>query len=853
MMLSVACRPRVSIVVNSNGRRESLRSTIESFRWLTYDNFEVCVVCGPTRDGSLELMSEYARSNQIKLGTCDELNLSKSRNIGIRLASGDIVAFIDDDAVPEPEWLCQIVPAFEDGSVGGAGGVTYDHTGYDFQARFILCDRFGDAQLFSEDPGISEYNFPFSRRFPSLMGTNSAFRRESLVAIGGFDEEFEYYLDETDVCSRIIDSGRGIVELPNAAVHHKFLPSHLRNEHRFLSTPFPVLKNKIYFAVSQSPTHHRVDEAIRNINRFFDIRRRDILWGIDNQRISKDAIDHFEEQAERAWQVGMTRGFEQRRLTRPREWFAEEHPFQPFPTLRAAGGRRTFVFLSQAYPPRPMAGNARHTHAIAEAIAARGHTVHVLTKGEDFNRVDLERGVWVHRIRPTRTPCALLPDGQAVPGHIWDYSATMLKETLRIARSRRIDAIEGVSWDCETAAFILDGRFPVATNLVTSLAHWLESHPQHAADARWMSDFGRPMLALERLVYEQSDCNIAASDAIVSSISDRYADVLSLRNVAKCPHGLADMAAMAATPPGALEPDVSRTVILFVGRLELRKGIDTLLSAAAQILPGRDDLTFWIAGDNTLDISSGVTAQADFLATHAGARWLDRVRFLGPLEDSELRWLYQRCDMFVAPSRFESFGLVYVEAMIYGKPVIGCHAGGIAEVVTDGGTGLLAPAGDADSLARAILRLADDVPLRAQLGAAGRSDYLARFAADRVAERRIEILGSIARRPIEDHRLTHRGETNRLSLEGGDGGWLLRPEASVAFRASGRRVFLSFCCDERGGSVDIQVDGVAQSAQALVSSTPRVRTVSLELAEPNSEVMIVARGQEVIISMLAER
>jgi hypothetical protein len=745
----VSLRPRVSIVVNSNGRRESLRNTVESFRWLNYVDFEVCVVCGPTDDGSFELMGEYVARNEIKLARCDELNLSKSRNIGIRLASGDIVAFIDDDAVPEPEWLCQIVPAFGDNSVGGAGGVTYDHTGYKFQARYILCDRFGDAEIFSEDPGVADYNFPFSRRFPSLMGTNSAFLRGALVAIGGFDEEFEYYLDETDVCSRMVDAGHGIVELPNAAVHHKFLPSHLRNEHRFLSTPFPVLKNKIYFAISQTPTHHRVDEALRNINGFFDIRRKDILWGIDNERVPRDAIDRFEEQAERAWQIGLERGFERRRLTRPRDWFANDQPFRPFPTLRAVEGRRTFVFLSQTYPPLPMAGNARHTQAIAEAIAARGHTVHVLTKGREFNRVDLEHGVWVHRIKPTETVPRPLPDGQAIPRHIWDYSATMLQEALRISRSRRIDAIEGVSWDCETAAFVLDGRFPIATNLVTSLAHWLESHPERAADSRWMADFGRPMLALERLVYQQSDCNIAASDAIVASIRDYHDDDLSVAKVFPCPHGLQDMTNLPAMPPKSLEPGPSGTIILFVGRLELRKGIDTLLDASALILPGRTDITFWIAGDNTLATTSGLTAEANFRAAHAGARWMDRVRFLGPLEDPELRWLYQRCDVFVAPSRFESFGLVFVEAMMYGKPVIGCNAGGVPEVVSDGDTGLLVPAGDADALARAILRLADDASLRERLGDAGRRDFLERFAADRVAERRIEILDSIARAPVE--------------------------------------------------------------------------------------------------------
>ncbi len=666
----------ISIVVNTNGRRESLQKTLESFRWLDRARFEVCVVCGPTQDGSQALVADYVRRGWVKSADCAEFNLSVSRNIGIRLASGDVVAFIDDDAVPEPEWLSQIAPAFADPAVAGVGGVTYDHTGCNFQARFILCDRFGDAEHFEIDPGIANHNVPFGPRFPSLMGTNSAFRRSALTGIGGFDEEFDYYLDETDVCARIVDDGWRIVELPGAAVHHKFLPSHLRNEHRVLSTPFPVLKNKVYFAVVQGVIHNPMGPVTRNIERFFGERRYDIVQALPSGRVAHDALDSFDEAAERAWRVGLAQALSGRRRTRNPAWFGAGEPFLPFPILQPEGGRRTFVFLSQAYPPEPMAGNARHTDAIARAIAAQGHQVHVLTRGRDFDRVDLEAGVWVHRIVPRAHPPRRLPDGQAIPRHIWDYSATMLDEAVRIAATRRIDAVEGVSWDCETAAFVLDGRFPVATNLVTGLAQWLETHPEKGADPAWMSEFGAPMLALERIVYERSDRIIAASEAIIDSLRLRHSEGVHADRIVRAPHGLDDIHAMTAiAPPGLDAPGPGRTVVLFVGRLELRKGIDTLLGAAAQLLEARDDLEFWIAGDDTLEIRDGITARQAFLASAGAAGQSDRVRFLGPVSDPELRWLYTHCDIFAAPSRFESFGLVFVEAMIFAKPVIACRAG----------------------------------------------------------------------------------------------------------------------------------------------------------------------------------
>ena len=83
---------------------------------------------------------------------------------------------------------------------------------------------------------------------------------------------------------------------------------------------------------------------------------------------------------------------------------------------------------------------------------------------------------------------------------------------------------------------------------------------------------------------------------------------------------------------------------------------------------------------------------------------------------------------------FESFGLVFLEAMREGKPVIGCRAGGMPEVVVDGLNGILVPPGDSAALAGAILDLAASAPRRAALGAAGRARFIQHFTAARMAQ-----------------------------------------------------------------------------------------------------------------------
>ena len=99
--------PSVSIVINTLNRADSLDKTLESFRWLNYDgDFEVIVVNGPSTDHSAKVVDKWCE--HIRAATCDRPNLSMSRNIGINEARGEIVCFIDDDGVPEPEWLNQI-------------------------------------------------------------------------------------------------------------------------------------------------------------------------------------------------------------------------------------------------------------------------------------------------------------------------------------------------------------------------------------------------------------------------------------------------------------------------------------------------------------------------------------------------------------------------------------------------------------------------------------------------------------------------------------------------------------------------------------------------------------------------
>jgi glycosyltransferase involved in cell wall biosynthesis len=112
----------------------------------------------------------------------------------------------------------------------------------------------------------------------------------------------------------------------------------------------------------------------------------------------------------------------------------------------------------------------------------------------------------------------------------------------------------------------------------------------------------------------------------------------------------------------------------------------------------------------------------------------DKVQFLGFVGEQRLQELYRECDIFVAPSLYESFGLVFLEAMNYARPVVGCRAGGPEDIIVDGETGLLVPPQDPQALADALVRLVRSPEERVELGRAGRRRLLDRYSHLAMAE-----------------------------------------------------------------------------------------------------------------------
>ncbi|MBR9862451.1 MAG: glycosyltransferase family 2 protein [Rhodobacteraceae bacterium] len=263
--------PRVSLIIVSRHRPEALKRVAASLRFQSYTNFEVILVSdAPDRSFLAEIP---ASENMLHL-SFDQANISAARNVGLAHAQGEIVAFCDDDAVPDPNWLTALVQPFDRPNIASAGGFVRGRNGFSYQWKGLTGDRLGEDQSLEIDPSAPFVEVPFDgSRFAKLQGTNCAFRLDALLGIGGFDEGFRFYLDETDVCLRLAQAGYSAAFVNAAEVHHGFEQSAHRSANRVPLSLYEIGASKRRFL----DKHCIKDAVLPAKQRFFADQKQRLL------------------------------------------------------------------------------------------------------------------------------------------------------------------------------------------------------------------------------------------------------------------------------------------------------------------------------------------------------------------------------------------------------------------------------------------------------------------------------------------------------------------------------------------------------------------------------------------------
>ena len=262
---------RVSVIINTLNRADSLARNLEALRRQTYREFEVIVVNGPSTDNTDALLRNY--SGDIRIGYCPDTNIGLSRNIGLQIASGDVVAFIDDDAVPAETWIERLALAYRQPLVAGVGGWVFNLSLARMEWRNCTCTRSGDISVNAELP-VATYTSPGADPFLYLAGCNMSFRSSVLAEVGPFNEGYSYGYEDVQICRRLVDAGHRIVQLgESAVVYHSAAVNCWRDSEGAIRNPYFPLRARVIFALEELSEPSRRGRVVSRLEQVAEIWR----------------------------------------------------------------------------------------------------------------------------------------------------------------------------------------------------------------------------------------------------------------------------------------------------------------------------------------------------------------------------------------------------------------------------------------------------------------------------------------------------------------------------------------------------------------------------------------------------
>jgi glycogen(starch) synthase len=383
------------------------------------------------------------------------------------------------------------------------------------------------------------------------------------------------------------------------------------------------------------------------------------------------------------------------------------------------------AFITFEYPPFVQGGAGVYAHNLAKELGKLGHEVHVITpKASGGERESVEEGVFIHRVGFLNKPFLA----------VLSFWFSLRKDFSSLEqRAGGFDIVHGNG----ISAFSLGQKAVSSPRVIT--AHHLTkttlrtlgaSLPNRVKNLR--GEAGISSL-IEPLCIKRADRIIAVSQFTKQDIINVYG----------IPESRIEVIYHGARPENYMLPEEaklrfrstlgieSQPMILFVGRLVPRKGVDILLRALPRV----------IKEINVKLVLAGSGNQRDYQQLVQTLGISDKVIFLGHVPDDTLSLLYSSCDLFVLPSRLEGLGIVVLEAMAAGKPIIATNAGGIPELIESGQNGILIDTGEDEELASAIIKVLSDKSLAKAIGENNREKVREHYSWE-VAARKAEHLYS---------------------------------------------------------------------------------------------------------------
>jgi glycosyltransferase involved in cell wall biosynthesis len=385
------------------------------------------------------------------------------------------------------------------------------------------------------------------------------------------------------------------------------------------------------------------------------------------------------------------------------------------------GSRQLRICLvSIEYPPETnWGGIGTFTYDMAHAFSQKGYMVHVISLSLNGNTYSYhDKSVIVHRVWPLTRKSA---ESSAV-GYI-GYVLAVHRKIQELYRDGKIDIVEFPDYGASGLLSSISRSIPMVVRM-HGPSFLTERINQQRRTLK-----SRVRNYLEKFTSRHSNGVISVSKALADMVKSEMGIIG--REITVIPNPI---------DTNYYRPDLSsrhdrdkKFTILYVGRIEMLKGVHILLEAFMKVEQTIQNAKLILVGPDTNTGRDGGSFKEHLVRTMPFSS-KKCVEFVGPLNRSDLLHYYLRSSVCVVPSLWEPFGIVCLEAMACGKPVIAANIGGIPEIIDDGIDGLLFHVGDVEDLKMNIIKLYSSSDLIKEIGMKARNKVQLSFSQDIIAD-----------------------------------------------------------------------------------------------------------------------
>lgn len=404
--------------------------------------------------------------------------------------------------------------------------------------------------------------------------------------------------------------------------------------------------------------------------------------------------------------------------------------------------------ISREYPPETgYGGIATFVRHLAHGLKELGHDVEVVALAKETEKVVDDNGVPVHRVLPYQLEGELDAVNRCMPYSRYVFLTTLAlwRKFHELHQEKPFDVAESPELLAEALYTTVTRVVPMAVRLYTPHSKFMAENLHNTA-----ATFDHMLIAtLERVAMAGADVLTSPSRDLAEYIAQDLP--CPVENITIIPNPIDPQE---FSPEGhlALQPD-GRQTVLFVGRLEERKGVHFLVKAMPQVLKACPNTRFVIIGDDTIHAIDGHNSMLAYLKhILKESNCEDAVMFVPRIPLTELPAYYRSTDISVVPSLYDNSPYTCLEAMSCGRAVIGTSAGGTREYIVDGDSGVIVPPKDPDALAAALIKLLQDKPYREFLSKNARERVLNTFQRKKIAADTVKLYETAIERYKTNHK-----------------------------------------------------------------------------------------------------